>query len=165
MAPPRKRHTPLGQLLRSLRTALAVDQKGFASLLYVSDRVISRWENGLRPTAKQGRRILQHAERAAPHLHDALAEALGFKLVEEHEPEAPAPAVVVPHAPQPSSEAALRAALDAVLLAACEERDLLPRHARAFAVALLRAVDRLGVAPKRAADIVAGHAKGTSDAG
>ena len=71
------------------------------------------------------------------------------------------PAVVAALAPPPVAPprptgVELRAALDAVVLAAAEEHDVLPRHLRAFGVELLLAVDRAGLGAKEAAALVAG---------
>jgi transcriptional regulator with XRE-family HTH domain len=156
MAPPRKRNTPFGQLLRALREALKMDQRAFATLIPVSDRTVSRWENGRRPSPDQIERLLSLAERPAPAVHDAMATLFGYEL-ESAEPAVapqPAPPVAPPPPPRPTL-VEQRAALDAVVYAASEERDLLPRHLRAFGVELLQAVDRLGVTVKEAAELLA----------
>jgi DNA-binding XRE family transcriptional regulator len=183
MAPRRKLNTPLGFALRSLRGALNTDQAGLASLLYVSARTVARWENGGRPSPEQAKQLLDVAERAAPDAHDVIARLFGFEI-EDREPVAVAPSaspatppvpapgrpssvaeppasVAAPLAPPPPAAPAratrheLRAALDAVVYAASEERDLLPRHLRAFGVELLQAIDRLGLSAKEAAELLA----------
>ncbi len=59
-----------------------------------------------------------------------------------------------PPASAPPSVADRRAFFDAVLLAFAEERDVLPRHLRAFAVQLFRGGARLGVSMDEAARLV-----------
>src|SRR6202012_1765001 len=92
-------------------------------------------------------------ENVPASLYNALATALGFELVDDDAPTvatvAPTVATVAPEivAPPPVvaesprarnlADPALRGALDAVVLAASEARDVLPRHLRAFGVALL----------------------------
>jgi transcriptional regulator with XRE-family HTH domain len=147
MAPRRKRITATGQHLRALRSAMGLDQKDLAALVFVSERTVSRWENGFMPTEAQGERILNVAQHRAPVLHDLLAEALGYELTDKRTPVAVA-------SPQRTS-AELRASLDAIVYAASEERDLLPRHLRAFGVELLQGVARLGLSAKEAAELVA----------
>lgn len=164
MAPPRKRITKLGQHLRAARASLSLDQKAFASLVHVSDRTLSRWENGARPTAAEAKRVLDACENLEPDLYNELAVALGFELEDDPPPQASA-VTAAAHAPvavSPSpidsasrSPAELRASLDAIIYAAAEERDVLPRHLRAFGVELLQGAERLGLSAKEAAHLVA----------
>jgi hypothetical protein len=95
-----------------------------------------------------------------------LADALGVELEEVVPPAAaPPPAVLAPPPPAavvlppaPSARppvAQLRASFDAIILVAAEERDVLPRHLRAFAVELFRGAARLGVSLEEAAELVA----------
>ena len=182
MAPPRKRISKLGELLRAVRGALHVDQKTFAAMIPVSDRTLSRWENGFPPQPEHLLPIVDACEQAPGELHDAVAELLGVELEDPAPPPtpvlaAPAPApppapVAAPPAhiepPRPSTTE-LRAALDAIVYAAAEERDVLPRHLRAFGVELLQAAARLGLTASEAASLVAArerakvHALGSVD--
>ena len=186
MPPRRKRITKLGEHLRAARQALAVDQKTFAAMNLVSERTLSRWENGvLSPTPDQRGRLLEACEQVPPELYRAVARVLGIELVEEEpvppplvaeplpEPPPPpplpvepppaaviesaalAPVEAIPPAPPRPTVAELRAALDAVVYAAAEERDVFPRHLRAFGVELLEAVERLGLSGSEAARLVA----------
>jgi transcriptional regulator with XRE-family HTH domain len=164
MAPRSKRVTPLGQALRNARLTLGLTQVELGRRVYVSSRTVCRWENGVAPSEAEATRILQICDGVPDEIHDDLAVALGFQLVEPAPPPPPPPTIVV--VPAPSEQLALpappsvplvdaRAALDAVLLANAERRDVLPRHLRAFAVELLVAADRLGLSAKDAADLVA----------
>ena len=185
MAPRRKRITKLGEHLRAAREALSVDQKTFAAMNLVSERTLQRWENGSPPTEEQAARLLEACDAAPAELFNALAAILGIELLEEDPvpppvvvptvpppppragpplvPEtapaahAAAPAVVEAPAPPPPrpSRADLRAALDAIVYAAAEERDVLPRHLRAFGVELLLGAERLGLTTSEAAHLVA----------
>jgi DNA-binding transcriptional regulator YiaG len=144
--------TRVGDLMRLARQAIACDQEAFADQTNVSSRTVSRWETGaLWPTPDQ-RALIVRALAAAPRaVVDELARLLGVASPY------PAPEPVVasaPPAPRPA-EAEVRASLDAVVLAAAEERDVLPRHLRAFGVELLLAVDRAGIGAKEAASLVA----------
>jgi transcriptional regulator with XRE-family HTH domain len=67
----------------------------------------------------------------------------------------PTVAPLAPPVPPRPSMADLRAALDAIVYAAAEERDVLPRHLRAFAVELLLGAERLGLTTSEAAHLVA----------
>ncbi|HEY2510888.1 MAG TPA: helix-turn-helix transcriptional regulator [Polyangiaceae bacterium] len=160
MAPRRKRITPLGEHLRRAREALGYDQAELAARTYVSARTVSRWENGQRPDEQQTQQIAS-ALRGTPGAHyRAVLEALGLPP-EEDEEEEQAEVIasangVPPAAPQPAAPTAAdyRAALDALLLAESETRDVLPRHLRGFAVALLHAVARLGLGAGAAAELI-----------
>ena len=154
MAPPNKRITPVGVHLRNLRKAMNVDQKTFGALVFFSDRTVSRWENGVHPPKASALKILELAAQHAPDLHDAMAPSLGFELESDASVVTSAPVLVVPQ-PQRASAAEMRAALDAVVYSAAEERDLLPRHLRAFGVELLQAVERLGLSAREGAELVA----------
>jgi hypothetical protein len=118
---------------------------------------VSRWENGEAPTEEQGARILALLRGRAPAQHVALGAALGYEMVDPA-PVAAAPAatvVVPPPSPPERTVVELRASLDAIVYAASEERDMLPRHLRAFGVELLQGVARLGLSAKEAAELVA----------
>jgi transcriptional regulator with XRE-family HTH domain len=158
MAPRRKRNTVVGQCLRAAREALHLGQRDLAAHVFVSARTVSRWENGEAPNEEQGARILALLRGRAPAQHDALGAALGYEMVEPA-PVAPAPlppaAPAVAPAPPERTELELRASLDAIVYAASEERDVLPRHLRAFGVELLQGVARLGLSAKDAAELVA----------
>jgi hypothetical protein len=109
------------------------------------------------PTEEQGAQLMAFLRPRAPVHHDRLGAALGYEMVQ---PEPVAPAPLPPAAPAVApppvrTELELRASLDAVVYAASEERDLLPRHLRAFGVELLQSVDRLGLSAKEAAELVA----------
>jgi transcriptional regulator with XRE-family HTH domain len=175
VAPPRRRITQLGECLRAAREALRLDQAGLAQRVFVSVRQVSRWENGQRPNAKESQRIFDLLSLAPGIDVPTLADVLGIELPEDEEPiapvapqveaqPAPPPPVPAPVAPQlpPSPPAetrppstALRASLDAIILAAAEHRDLLPRHLRAFAVEMFQGADRLGLSAREAAALVA----------
>jgi hypothetical protein len=146
-------------------------------------RQVSRWENGQRPNPEEAERVFHVLSVAPAPVVAALAQALGFEVPEVEEPLAevaqvvalpvgpppPAPApeppapLPVPAAPEEPmapedarpTPAELRASFDAVLLAAAEERDVLPRHLRAFAVRMFEAAARLGVSAEEAAALVA----------
>lgn len=150
MAPRRKRITPLGEHLRQAREVLGYDQAELAARAYVSARTVSRWENGQRPDEKQAQQIAA-ALRGAPSAHYRnVLGALGLEdEAGEVAPEEPAAADVVR-----SSAAEYRAALDALLLAEAEARDVLPRHLRAFGVVLLESVGRLGLNASEAAGLM-----------
>jgi transcriptional regulator with XRE-family HTH domain len=179
MAPPRKRDTSLGHHLRAAREHRGLGQTALARLVHVSPRQVSRWENGRWPNADEAERLINIFAEVPASLYNALATALGFELVDDDAPTiASVPAVVAhPQAPPPApsppppapsplpapvalprardlSDPTLRKALDAVLLAASEARDVLPRHLRAFGVALLAEVARLGLAPGEAAALL-----------
>jgi transcriptional regulator with XRE-family HTH domain len=150
MAPPRSRISNLGECLRAAREALHFDQSDLARRVFVSSRVVSRWENGGRPSPDQAVRIYKVLGSAPGPVLVRLIDALGLEVP------SPAPvAPAVPPPPQPPTAADLRASLDAIILAAAEHRDVLPRHLRAFAVELLKGVDRLGIGAKEAALLVA----------
>jgi len=152
MAPERKRTTRLGAALRAARDALSLNQKAFGAMLSVSARTLSRWENGRQPTSDEAERILDRCEAVPDNVFLALADALG---VESPVVAAAAPVVATPVAPPRSPEVELRAALDAIVYAASEERDVLPRHLRAFGVELLQGAARLGLSVSEAARLVA----------
>jgi transcriptional regulator with XRE-family HTH domain len=143
----------MGQHLRAARSALGFGQKDLGSFVFVSDRTVSRWENGKMPTERQVERILQFLAANSPAHHDALATALGYELEDPQPP--PAPAVAAPTAATKPTVLELRASLDAIVYAASEERDMLPRHLRAFGVELLQGIARLGLSAKEAAELVA----------
>ncbi len=148
MAPRRKLTTPLGELLRQARRALSFDQAELASRVYVSSRQVSRWENGVPVADPKDRVKLFQALSGAPSpIREQLAGTLGIPLATQPSAADPAPAQ------RPAAE--LRASLEAVLYAASEQRDLLPRHLRAFAVELLHAVARLGLDASVAAALMA----------
>jgi transcriptional regulator with XRE-family HTH domain len=157
MAPRARRITRLGDALRAARGAVGLDQHGLGARVFVSARQISRWENGTPPAPEQAQRILDVLSIAPPHHVANLADALGIELpeVEEAPKQQPPPRPPPPPVAAPRSPSELRAAFDAIVYAAAEEHDLLPRRLRAFAVDLLRGVDRLGVSPKEAAVLVA----------
>jgi transcriptional regulator with XRE-family HTH domain len=157
MAPRPKRISRLGEALRAAREALAFDQPDLAGRVFTSTRQLSRWENGTMPPPRKAQLLLDVLS-AAPAAHvAALADALGIELPEvtAEPPPATAPLPPPPAAPVPRPASELRAAFDAIVYAAAEEHDLLPRRLRAFAVDLLRGVDRLGVSAKDAAVLVA----------
>jgi transcriptional regulator with XRE-family HTH domain len=158
MAPPRKRMTPLGDLLRQGREALSLTQDELARRVFVSRRQISRWENGVYPTDDAHLKLFNALSAGPEALVDALGDALDLVLVEP----AVAPAPPSPPPPPAPASAELRASLDAIILSVAEERDLLPRHLREFAVAILEGVDRLGLSAREAALLVA-PAKGAGD--
>jgi transcriptional regulator with XRE-family HTH domain len=199
MPPRRKRITKLGQRLRAARNALGIDQKTFAAMVFVSDRTLSRWENGSLPTADQARRIFDACEDLPVEVRDVIAEALGLEMdVEDEALPLPAQALVVTDAPivAPSEPSALtetqaavveevsapahvdalpaapprppvadlRGALDAIVYAAAEERDLLPRHVRAFGVELLQGAERLGLTLAEAAHLLGSRERTKSTA-
>jgi transcriptional regulator with XRE-family HTH domain len=183
MAVKRKRITPVGELLRKARQALDYDQHALAGRCFVSQRTVSRWENGARaPSEEEAARLVSAFADAPSALLRDLADALGIEPSEAHDeeaptivvnppipiyaapliteappltaPEPPAPPPAPPEPPRPSAQA-IRAALDAVVLAASDEHDVLPRKLRAFGVALLTRLHELGVAPDEAAPHVA----------
>ncbi len=147
MAPERKRITPLGSALRAARDALSLNQKTFGAMLLVSARTLSRWENGRQPTSAEAERILDRCDNVPDGVFESLADALGIELPAEPVPVLPAP----PRVP----EVDLRAALDAIVYGASEERDVLPRHLRAFGVELLQGAARLGLSVSEAAQLIA----------
>jgi transcriptional regulator with XRE-family HTH domain len=154
MAPPRRHISRLGEALRIARESIGIGQADLARRVPTSARQVSRWENGLQPTPALAARILAVFEPAPPEVYAMLGRELGIPL---EEPEA-APAVApepAAQAPQPPTPAQLRAAFDAIILSFSEERDVLPRHLRAFAVELLRGAARLGVGTDEAAGLVA----------
>ncbi|MGO8993386.1 MAG: helix-turn-helix domain-containing protein [Polyangiaceae bacterium] len=155
MAPPRKRITKVGEALRAAREAVHLDQAGLGARVLVSARQVSRWENGDPPTPAAARRILDVLTPTPAPLREALAGAFGIELPAR---EPPPPPVVAPPAPRPVAD--LRASFDAIIYAAAEEHDLLPRRLRTFAVDLLRGVDRLGLSAKEAAVLVAAPERG-----
>jgi transcriptional regulator with XRE-family HTH domain len=161
MAPPRKRITNLGDALRAAREAVHFGQVDLARRVSVSSRLVSRWENGARPTPAQAERIFAALENAPGELLLALADALGIEIATEEATPAAAPlpaAPLAPPAPPPAprpSAAEHRASFDAIIYAAAERRDVLPRHLRAFGVELLQGADRLGLSAKEAALLVA----------
>jgi transcriptional regulator with XRE-family HTH domain len=179
MAPRRKRITPVGEQLRAVREQLGCTQRDFGALMYVSERTVSRWENGQPPTEKEEKRLLDVCLRHSAALHDQVAVALGYELEENAPPAAPAPAPVAPEpvapravlapvAPPPSleeavatraSDPALRAAFDAVVYGACEEHDVSPRALRSFGAALVRALKTHGVAHEDAIALLASPRK------
>ena len=159
----RTRVTRLGELLRAARGALVLNQAGLAKPLYVSKRTLARWENGeATPTTAQGARLahLLAAAGAPENLVLAIAEELGVPApaVEEEEetvvnpPAAAGPTLAEPRpSPSPAQwDAEHQAMLDAV----ADERDVLPRHLRAFGAQLLLAVDRAGLSPRDAAALI-----------
>jgi transcriptional regulator with XRE-family HTH domain len=137
--------TPLGELLRAARTALSLRQLDLAARVYTSARNVGRWETGEAWPREEDRRRIVDALSAAPRpVVEGLAEQLGV---------AP-PAAATPDTP-PRTDAELRAIFDAVVYGAAEERDVLPRHLRAFGVELLLAVAESGLSAKEAAALVA----------
>jgi transcriptional regulator with XRE-family HTH domain len=181
MPPPRRHISDLGEALRAARQVLHLDQVGLAQRVPTSSRQVSRWENGLRPDPVHAARILDVFASIPAPLYAALADALGVELPDAEEappppppPQAPqpvlAPAPIVPPPPARPSTAELRASFDAIIFAVAEQRDVLPRHLRAFAVELFQGADRLGVSAKEAALLVAvpersGAVKGTKQEG
>ena len=162
MAPPRKRITPLGEALRAARVSLGLDQRGLAVLVDVSARQVSRWENGQAPNAATVHRILSVLSPAPPPLLQAVTRALGVHTDGDAEGDAPTIALPATSQTLPASSFAespprpdLRAAFDAIILANAEQRDILPRHLRAFALELLRGVDRHGVSAGEVAAAIA----------
>jgi transcriptional regulator with XRE-family HTH domain len=164
-----KRITPLGEVLRAARRAFYWNQEALGKRVYVSSRTVSRWENGVADIDEGAAARLFDAFRNAPKpIVEALAYHLGMELEEEEVEPAPAPPPAQPAAPvgpravaemarapaRPAADEA-RATLDAIVYAVAEERDLVPRHLRAFAVELLRGVDKLGLDAKEAAVLVA----------
>jgi transcriptional regulator with XRE-family HTH domain len=140
----------LGELLRLARHAIGSDQEAFGQRVGVSSRTVSRWETAAQALTAEQRPIVVRAVAAAPRdIVDELAALLGV----------PSPyASAAPAAPATRAlptVAELRAVFDAVVFAASEERDVLPRHLRAFGVELLLAVDRAGVSARDAAALVA----------
>jgi transcriptional regulator with XRE-family HTH domain len=176
MSPPRRAITTLGELLRAARSALRLDQVELSKRVLVSSRQISRWENGLHPKPDEAVRLFRVLSSAPATIVAALAEALGIERAAARAARQAASPASSPHARAPSppraaaarssrtTVAELRASLDAIIYAAAEARDLLPRHLRAFAVELLKGVDRLGMSAKEAALLVAlpGRADGTA---
>ncbi len=152
----RQSTTRLGEVMRLARQAIACDQRAFAHRVHVSSRTVSRWETGSQaPTLAQKAAIVGALAAAPPSVVDELARLLGVPSPHAAvEPAAPPAATAVAAPPRPT-DAEVRAALDAVVLAAAEERDVLPRHLRAFGVELLLAVDRAGVGARHAAALVA----------
>jgi transcriptional regulator with XRE-family HTH domain len=81
--PRRKRITKIGQRLREARITIGADQKTFAAMTFVSDRTLSRWENGgAAPSPEQAHRILEACDDAPADVYNALAELLGIELIE-----------------------------------------------------------------------------------
>ena len=164
MAPPRRVDSDLGDALRTARQALKLDQVGLARKIPVSARQVSRWENGGRPTERQTQRLAIVFSGVPANILRDLYDALGLDLPEAEDTAAPPPPVPSPPAAPPAPVAArpsaadLRASFDAIIYAAAESRDLLPRHLRAFAVELFQGAARLGVEPKEAALLVAAAA-------
>jgi transcriptional regulator with XRE-family HTH domain len=159
MAPPRRYVSRLGEALRIARDAIGIGQLDLARRIPTSARQVSRWENGLQPTPPDAARILAVFEQAPDEVYAMLARELGIELAE---PEvapgvAPAPIVADPAggAAQRSTPVQLRASFDAIILSFSEDRDVLPRHLRAFAVELLRGAARLGVSTEDAATLLA----------
>jgi transcriptional regulator with XRE-family HTH domain len=152
MAPPRKRTTRVGELLRAGRQALSLTQDELASRVFVSTRQLSRWENGQSPSEDECIRLFNALATGPDAVVDALADALDID-VEIKSEEAVQRSPGQPPAARTSAER--RASLDAIILTVAEERDLLPRHLREFAVALLQGVDRLGLSAREAALLVA----------
>jgi len=167
MAPPRGRTSDLGEALRAARAALHFDQLDLARRIPVSSRLVSRWENGQRPTPDQAQRIFEVLSPAPGPVLLQLMDSLGIEIPEVEPPPAPSPPVAAAPQPLPVASAppapvaTLRASFDAIIFAAAEERDVLPRHLRAFAVELLQGADRLGVSAKEAALLVAVPERGT----
>jgi transcriptional regulator with XRE-family HTH domain len=142
----------LGELLRLARHAIGSDQEAFAQRVGVSSRTVSRWETASQALTAEQRPTVVSAVAAAPReIVDELAALLGVAS-----PYARA-APVAPATRALPTVAELRALFDAVVFAASEERDVLPRHLRAFGVELLLAVDRAGVSARDAAALVAGR--------
>lgn len=182
----RKRVTPLGEVLRKARQQLGFDQDALGARVYVSKRTLARWESGeMAPTPEQSRRLLGAVSKAPSEVVTSLAALLGVELEEDVPDEAPvvaapsppvahvaAPAPVPQPAPAPPplpplpqwSPADVRVALDAVVLAAADEHDVVPRKLRSFGAALLRRVGELGIPAKDAAAHVAiKEPRGASD--
>ncbi len=146
----------LGELLRLARHAVGSDQATFGERVGVSSRTVSRWETASQAlTADQRPRVVQALSAAPRDIVEELARLLGVAS-----PYPSATAVVAPPRTAPTATE-LRAVLDAVVFAASEERDVLPRHLRAFGVELLLAIDRAGVSAKEAAALVAARDRGT----
>jgi transcriptional regulator with XRE-family HTH domain len=130
--------------IRQARALAGVDQSILAKHMYVSRRTVSRWENGHSPTPKQAARLVALFDGLiSPDVHRALAQELGIARAAD----------AVPDAPAVTEDA--RPALDAVLLAAAESRDVLPRHLRAFAIEMFDAADRLGLSARQASHLLA----------
>jgi transcriptional regulator with XRE-family HTH domain len=112
-----------------------VRQHELAERFHVSQRQISRWENGeLWPSRDTAARMLEVFASVPPEVYARVAEGLGLRKGRQGmEP---------------------RAAFDALVLEFAEARDLLPRHLREFAVELLLAADRMGLSPAQAAGFV-----------
>jgi transcriptional regulator with XRE-family HTH domain len=172
----RRRITRLGELLRAVRHALSFDQAALAARVYSSSRNVSRWENGTAvPTGRQAQFLVGAVADAPESLVEELAQLLKvpspYADDDEDEPTAVVPtaagapvAMTGEHAlasPAPVTPRAtldeLRAIVDGLVFSTSEERDVLPRHLRAFGVELLLAVDRAGVAAREAAAVVAGR--------
>jgi transcriptional regulator with XRE-family HTH domain len=172
MGTQRKRITPIGEVLREARQAVGFDQLALAGRMSVSQRTVSRWENGgQRPSAEQSEGLVEALMGAPDDVVERLARMLGVELEDDENdvapaalPPAPAPPVAVvvaapppPPAPLPApapprpSATELRSSLDAVVLAGAEEHDVLPRKLRAFGVALLQRIAELGLDPNEAA--------------
>jgi hypothetical protein len=134
---PTGRRSRIAELIRAGRITLGLDQAAFGQLAFVSTRTVCRWEiDEGPPTPHQAGNILRALSGASPSIVSELAQIFGL-------------------APAPLSPDVARVALDAVVHAAAEERDLLPRHLRAFGEALLTEVSRLGIDPRAAAALVA----------
>jgi transcriptional regulator with XRE-family HTH domain len=153
MAPPRKRTTRVGELLRAGREALSLTQDALASRVFVSTRQVSRWENGASPSEDERIRLFNALATGPDAVVAALADALDIDIEIKGEAVQPPPSPA--RSPTARTSAELRASLDAIILAVAEERNLLPRHLRAFAVAILQGVDRLGLSAREAAVLVA----------
>lgn len=153
---------PLTALLIEARFRLGVSQGGLGQLLGSSQRTGQRWEGGgASPTPKQLHALAAMVHPKDPKLAEQIAAAGGSTLeqlgiVPPPPPPAPPPRPIPPPRPPPPLAAAAPApppppppppedVVDAVVCAAAEAIDVMPRTIRPALLAAFRRARRLGL--------------------
>lgn len=150
-----KASTTLGSILRSARKRLHRTQRAVARSIGVSTRTVVAWEHaGVMPTPLQRESVAVAFVEIDHETWRALVEALGLSL-DAMLAKVPTQAALAA-ASSPRTSATARAALDDALRVHAEMLDVTARRLRLTVASLLVDIDRLGLSPIAARDLVIG---------
>jgi DNA-binding XRE family transcriptional regulator len=139
--------TNLRDVFRQVRKELGLDQATFAEKLEVSDRTVSRWENGEgAPSRAQCQQVIAlFDDEVTPETRRAFEEAAGLRAPAAA-PEPPAPAAAPAHD--------LHDEVDASVRAYAEELDVSARRLRLVLGLFLGDLERMAIDLPRARELV-----------